>query len=344
VDLVLLVSIPVSSQSCLTITALKGRERPYNQWELETSEKLRGVPVHTIVGIGEVLWDMLPTGNQLGGAPANYTVMAGRLGDYAVVLSRIGTDVLGSQALQILRDFPVDCGQIQTDLQQPTGKVTVDFEGGQPSYTIHQPAAWDFLEPTVDWIDTASKADAVCYGSLAQRSAQSRKTIHAMLKTTKPDCLRIFDVNLRAPFYNAEIVRESLQLATVMKMNDAEVPLVMGLIGRTEPFSERDAASVLLEEFPGLSLVAITRGGKGSLLVGHSEWHEHPGVPTTVADTIGAGDAFTAAMTHYLLRGAPLETLNEAGNRWGSYIASQSGAMPEIAEDTLRRIAAEIGG
>ena len=298
--------------------------------------------MHTIVGIGEVLWDMLPTGNQLGGAPANYTVMVGRLGDHAVVLSRIGTDVPGSQALQILRDFPVDCGQIQADLEQPTGQVTVDFEGGQPIYTIHQPAAWDFLEPTVDWIDTASKADAVCFGSLAQRSPQSRRTIHALLKTTKPDCLRIFDVNLRAPFYSAEIVRESLQLATVMKMNDAEVPLVMGLMGYTEALSERDAANVLLGEFPGLSLVAITRGGNGSLLVGRSAWHEHPGVPTMVADTIGAGDAFTAAMTHYLLRGAPLATLSEAGNRWGSYIASQPGAMPEIAADTLRRIAAEI--
>jgi len=118
----------------------------------------------------------------------------------------------------------------------------------------------------------------------------------------------------------------------------------MGLIGHTESLSEREAAAVLLEEYPGLSLVAITRGGKGSLLAGRSEWHEHPGIPTTVADTIGAGDAFTAAMTHYLLRGAPLATLNEAGNRWGSYIASQSGAMPEIAAETLRRIAAEIGG
>jgi fructokinase len=129
-----------------------------------------------------------------------------------------------------------------------------------------------------------------------------------------------------------------------MKMNDAEAPLVLGLLGFPAVVSLREAAERLLDEFAGLTLVAITRGGAGSLLVGRSEWHEHPGVPVQVADTIGAGDAFTAAMTHYLLRGAPLATLNEAGNRWGSFVASQSGAMPEIGSDVLRRVTREIEG
>jgi fructokinase len=300
--------------------------------------------VYSILGIGELLWDMLPQGPQLGGAPANYTVMAGRLGDHATVISRIGRDALGERALEVLGPFPVDCGQLQMDSNQPTGRVTVALKDGQPSYTIHQPVAWDFFELTEEWLGAAARADAVCFGSLAQRSKQSRRTIHALVQATDPKCQRIFDVNLRAPFYSAEVVRESLQLASVMKMNDAEVPLVLGLLGLPAVASLKEGAEGLLSEFAGLSLVAITRGGEGSLLVGRSESHEHPGVPVKVADTIGAGDAFTAAMTHYLLRGAPLAMLNEAGNRWGSFVASQSGAMPEIGPETLARVTREIEG
>lgn len=298
--------------------------------------------MYTILGIGELLWDMLPEGARLGGAPANYGVMAGRLGNRAGILSRIGLDALGDDALHALKVFPVDCGRLQLDPEYPTGTVTVKFEQGQPSYTIHQPAAWDFFEPTEAWLDGAARADAVCFGSLAQRGERSRRTIHALVRATRPECRRIFDVNLRAPFYSAEIVRESLKLATVMKMNDAELPLVLGLVGLGAAASLREGAERLLVEFAGLTLVAITRGGEGSLLVGRTEWHEHPGISTRVADTIGAGDAFAAAMTHYLLRGAPLATLNEAGNRWGSFVASQAGAMPEIGSEVLRRISREI--
>jgi fructokinase len=300
--------------------------------------------VSTILGIGELLWDVLPAGPQLGGAPANYTVMAGRLGNEAVVLSRIGRDGLGDRALEVLGPFPVDCGQLQADPTQPTGTVTVELADGQPSYVIHQPAAWDCFEMTEAWLAQAGLADAVCFGSLGQRSEQSRRTIHALVRATRPDCQRIFDVNLRAPFYTGEIVRDSLELASVMKMNDVEVPLVLVLLSLPAESSLRGGAERLLEAFPNLTLVAITRGGDGSLLVGRSEWNEHPGIPIQVADTIGAGDAFTAAMTHYLLKGAPLKVLNEAGNRWGSFVASQSGAMPAIPPETLRRITAEIEG
>jgi fructokinase len=298
--------------------------------------------VYRILGLGELLWDMLPEGPQLGGAPANYTVMAGRLGDQAVVLSRIGRDALGERALAVLAPFPVDCSRLQVDDEQPTGTVTVTLEDGQPSYTIHQPVAWDFFALTEEWLGEAARADAVCFGSLAQRSARSRETIHALVKATRPECKRIFDVNLRAPFYTGEIVRDSLELASVMKMNDQEVPLVLELLGLGVAASLRDGADRLLGEFQNLSLVAITCGGSGSLLVARDAWHEHPGIAVKVADTIGAGDAFTAAMTHYLLRGAPLKVLNEAGNRWGSFVASRAGAMPAIGEGDLARIASEI--
>jgi fructokinase len=300
-----------------------------------------------ILGIGELLWDVLPEGPRLGGAPANFTVMAGRLGDHAVLLSRIGRDDFGREAVRELGALPADTGYLQSDPSHETGRVTVSFVNGQPEYIIHQPAAWDAMEPSEQWLNLAERADAICFGSLAQRSPESRKTIQALARRTSSRCHRIFDVNLRAPFYSADVIRESLVLATVVKMNDVEVPLVLSLLGLpveedSPAGSLRSGASRLLAEFPSPRLVAITRGGHGSLLVARDEWHEHPGYPIKVADTIGAGDAFTAAMTHYLLRGAGLATLNEAGNRWGGWVASQSGAMPPLPESVRAEIANAI--
>lgn len=309
---------------------------------------------HLILGLGELLWDVLPEGPRLGGAPANFSVMAGRLGNHAVLLSRIGRDDLGRLALDRLEPMPVDTSFVETDPGHETGRVTVYFESGQPHYTIHQPAAWDFLELSDEWVRLAARADAICFGSLAQRSLESRQTIQTLAAQTSSKCVRVFDVNLRAPFYSGEVIQESLELATVLKMNDAEVPLVPGLLGLSGATelspgapgldSLRQGAERLLSEFPTLEMMAVTRGGHGSLLVTRDEWHEHPGIAVRVADTIGAGDAFTAALTHYLLRGADLHTLNEAGNRWGSWVASQSGAMPALTDEVRDGIVAAIEG
>jgi fructokinase len=312
---------------------------------------------HLILGLGELLWDVLPDGPRLGGAPANFTVMAARLGSHAVLLSRIGRDDLGRMALERLRRMPADTSFIETDHAHETGRVTVYFEAGQPHYTIHHPAAWDFLELTDEWMRLAERADALCFGSLAQRSQESRQTIQTMAAQASSRCIRVFDVNLRTPFYSGEVIQESLELASVVKMNDAEVPRVLGLLGlpagdaemwSSDEFSqerrtyEQQSAERVLNEFPTLEMVAITRGGHGSLLVRRDEWHEHPGYPVKVADTIGAGDAFTAALTHYLLRGAGLATLNEAGNRWGGWVASQAGAMPALSDDLRKEIETKI--
>src|SRR5271168_805300 len=186
---------------------------------------------HLILGIGELLWDLLPEGPRLGGAPANFSVMAARLGNHAAILSRISRDELGRSAMNALDPFPVDAGSVQVDAVHETGRVTVKLDAGQPSYTIHQPAAWDFLELTDGWLQLAERANAICFGSLAQRSAVSRQTIQTLVAEAPEDCVRVFDVNLRAPFYSSEIVQESLELATVMKMNDGEVPQVLDLLG-----------------------------------------------------------------------------------------------------------------
>jgi fructokinase len=305
------------------------------------------VEPHLVLGIGELLWDLLPEGPRLGGAPANFTVMAGRLGTHAAILSRIGRDDLGRRAVETLDPFPAATEFLQVDPAHETGRVTVSLREGQPEYTIHEPAAWDFLELSDEWVRLAERADAICFGSLAQRSVESRQTIQTLAAQTPARSVRVFDVNLRAPFYSSEVVQESLELATVMKMNDAEVPLVLGLLGLQgfdpqNPAALRLGAEKLLEDFPTLRMVAVTRGACGSLLVTGEGWHEHPGIAVSVADTIGAGDAFTAAMTHFLLRGADLATLNEAGNRWGSWVASQAGAMPELDPRVHARIAGSI--
>ena len=313
---------------------------------------------HLILGVGELLWDLLPERARLGGAPANFSVMAGRLGNHAMILSRVGDDDLGEKALDVLRPLPVDTDAVQMDARVETGRVTVEFKDGQPSYVIHQPAAWDEIEATEEWLLLAGRTDAICFGSLAQRSSAARKTIERLVEASGAGCVRVFDVNLREPFYSADVLASSIGLASVVKMNDAEVPLVLGLLGLAglgahleggsgraslwDKYRLRVGAERLLGEFPNLDMVAITCGGNGSLLVRRDEWHDHAGIPVKVADTIGAGDAFTAAMTSYLLKGASLARLNEAGNRWGGFVASQNGAMPEISDEVVEEMGREI--
>jgi fructokinase len=302
-----------------------------------------------IVGLGELLWDLLPEGPRLGGAPANFAVMAGRLGDRAVIASRLGADAWGAAARKVLAELPVDSSQVQTDAELATGTVTVSIEGGEPRYTIHEPVAWDRLEFTREWEELAKHADAVCFGTLAQRDAAARRTIRQFLDATRRECVRVFDANLRAPFWSPEALRDSLARATILKLNAGELPQVLlGTGACPYPSTARDdeelvsGARRLLERYP-VEMVCVTLGGDGSLLATRRDHHRHAGHATTVRDTVGAGDAFTAALTHYYLEGAPLATLNEAGNRWGAWMASQTGAMPPLGAETVAAMAEAIG-
>lgn len=277
-----------------------------------------------VVGIGEILWDMLPEGRQLGGAPANFAFVSGRLGNRGILLSRVGDDADGRDIESVLADKNLDFEPLQTDAGNPTGTVGVRLENGHPEYDIRQPAAWDFLELTDDWCELATTTDAVCFGTLAQRNAVSRRTILEFVGLTKG--LRVFDVNLRQNFYNREIIRRSLNLANIVKLNHEELPIVASLLG-IEASDTRIAARALISAF-GLRLVCVTRGDRGSLLISRDEISESTGVAVEIADTIGAGDAFTAALTHGLLRGWDLFRINEFANRTGAFIASRTGAMP----------------
>jgi fructokinase len=292
---------------------------------------------YSVVGLGELLWDLLPGGKQLGGAPTNFAYIAGCLGDDAIVASRVGEDELGAEALARLAQLGLPASFVQRDETHPTGTVLVDInESGEPTYTSSPDTAWDHLVWTPQWKELATRADAVCFGTLAQRSTESRAAIQKFLQETRPAAMRIFDVNLRHSFATLELITESLELSTAVKLNSAELPRVAAMLqlgGR----GERAIAHRLIQVF-GLELVAITRGAEGSLLVTEEECVEHQGYQVKVVDTIGAGDAFAATVVHYYLRGATLERISEAANRIGSWIATQTGATPPIDAQMLRAI------
>jgi fructokinase len=282
----------------------------------------------TIVGLGEMLWDMLPVGKELGGAPANFAYMTGILGDRALVASRIGKDRLGNAAARRLSRLGLPTTYLQVDTAHPTCTVNVTVDPqGQPQFEIKENVAWDYFEWSQPWQTLAAEADAVCFGTLAQRSAQSRVTILAFLEALRPGTLRIFDVNLRQSFYTRDVLSESASRADIMKLNDYELPRVIDILGGGAALDRQTGARWLLKRYH-LKLVCVTCGGKGSLLVTPDAVDEHTGCSVAVADTVGSGDAFTAALVHKYLRHAPLRTMNEAANRLGSWVASQVGATP----------------
>ncbi|MDQ1388766.1 MAG: fructokinase [Acidobacteriaceae bacterium] len=295
---------------------------------------------HTIVGLGELLWDLLPAGKQLGGAPANFAYITNLLGNKGVPASRVGNDSLGDAALQRLTQLGVSTEFVQRDALHPTGSVNVEIDRGQPRFEILQSVAWDFLDWSQPWQRLAADADAVCFGSLAQRSAQSQSTIRSFLNATRPRAVRVFDVNLRQNFYSRQVLAESMRLATIVKLNHEELPKIMHLF-EIASHGEMDSAQRLLS-MHDLKLVCITRGDGGSLLISANECSEHAGIKVKVADTVGAGDAFTAAMVHGYLRGSSLKQINESANRVGAWVASQPGAMPVPKLAGLPQTLAEI--
>jgi fructokinase len=289
---------------------------------------------YTLVGLGEILWDMLPTGKQLGGAPANFAYHAQALGANGVVVSCIGDDDLGNEVLSRLGGLGLDCRYIAVDKAHPTGTVTVKLdENGEPDFTIHENVAWDFIPLSADLLELAVRTDAVCFGSLCQRLEVSRDTVRRFLQATKPDCIRVFDINIRQSFYNKDIVHAMLSLSNVLKLNDEELPIVADLLDITG--SQSDILSQLTRRYK-LRLIALTRGAGGSRLYAQGQDSSHPGFSAQVADTVGAGDSFTAMMTLGLLRGEELDKINEEANRVASYVCSQSGATPELPDDLVQ--------
>jgi fructokinase len=296
---------------------------------------------HKVVGLGEVLWDLFPGHACLGGAPANFAYITTLMGGHGIVASSVGADSRGLDALRRLEELGLDIDHVQTDRDRPTGTVNVIVDGnGQPRFEIARPVAWDYLQWTLDWQHLAGAADAVCFGSLAQRSETSCETIRRFLKATSSDTLKVFDVNLRQSFFSHEILAQSIRLADIVKLNNEELPKIMKLCHL--PHKDELSSGRLLIDTYNLKLVCITRGGRGSLLVTDTDSSEHPGFKVRVADTVGSGDAFTAGLVHEYLHGASLDLMNEVANLVGAWVASEVGAMPTPKRGALEHSLAEI--
>ena len=273
---------------------------------------------------------MLPSGKHLGGAPLNFAYIVSLLGNRAVIATRVGEDDLGREIRSELGARNVDTSAIQTDTKLPTGTVDVQFQNGQPEYDIRKPVAWDALEWSSDWQRLARRCNAVCFGTLAQRSAESRSTILRFLEHTPASCLRVFDINLRKPFYSRTVIEAALRFTAVLKMNDLELPQLAEMFGISGQ-SPTELMPAMRQKL-GVKLMLVTRGERGAAATDGSSVVEHPGFAVKVRDTIGAGDAFSAAVTHCLMRGMDLEQTLAFANRWASWVASQAGGMPVLNE------------
>ena len=295
------------------------------------------MPLPTVIGIGEILWDVFPDGPRFGGAPANFACSVAELGRDRIdvyMAGSVGANDLGRRAIEALHLHGVDTSCVAV-VDRPTGQVRVKLDAaGRASYEFAADAAWD----NVAWSDglqqLAARADAVCFSTLGQRSEISRQTIQRFVRATPTACLRVLDINLRRPFGNEEIVLQSLQLANVLKLNDAELSILADMLGWSGV--DHELLPQLVDRF-SLQLVALTRGAAGAVLLSESgERSDLPGQPTVVVNTVGAGDSFAATLVIGLLSGLPLATINAWGNRVAAFVSSQSGATPQLPDHLHR--------
>lgn len=286
-----------------------------------------------IAGIGEILWDIVAGQETLGGAPVNFSYHTAQLGAESWPISAVGLDARGKKAVSTLQNHNLVTDHIVEVDGAPTGYVMAELDqDGVATYTFPDDVAWDRLWLGEKTLALARRLDAVCFGSLAQRSKQSAAAIHRFLQAMRPEALKVFDINIRQNFYSEAIIHNSLDQADVLKLNDEELGLIAEMQGLAG--DQRAQMSQLLERFE-LSLVVLTRGARGSLLLSPSALSDHPGFKTEVIDTIGAGDSFTAATVVGLLEGYSLEQISEHAGQVAAYVCSRKGAMV-VLPDELR--------
>ena len=277
-----------------------------------------------IVGIGEVLWDVFPTGKKLGGAPANFAYHVSQFGLCGLAVSAVGRDELGEETVSALSEhglnFHID------RVEEPTGTVQVTLDGnGIPQYEIKTGVAWDNIPYTKELAEIASQTKAVCFGSLAQRSPVSKKTIGWFLDAVPEDCLKVFDINLRQQFYSEEVLEASMNKADILKINEEEIVVVAKLFGI--PGTGYEEISRRLAEMFKLKMLILTCGAVGSYVFhdGGVSYIETPKVK--VADTVGAGDSFTGAFVASILSGKTVEEAHRIAVQVSAYVCTQTGAM-----------------
>ena len=286
---------------------------------------------NVIVGIGEILWDMLPSGKVIGGAPANFAYHAQELGESSIVVSCIGNDELGREIISSLekKDMPTEF--LYIDKSHPTGVVSARInKEGKPSYLIQEEVAWDYIPTSTLMRELAFKSAAVCFGTAAQRSQLSRMTIQTFVGLMEQDSIRVFDINLRQNFYSQDVIETSLSLANVLKLNVNELSVVKKLLRLNG--DEKKILNELSRKY-SLNLIALTRGREGSILFTEGKTSNHEGHKINVEDTVGAGDAFVAGLVTGMLRGYELDDLHNKANRVASYICSKRGATPSLTNE-----------
>ena len=283
-----------------------------------------------VVGLGEILWDVFPDGPRFGGAPANFACHVAALGGAAEMVSAVGRDELGDRAVTELHNRRVGTGHVHRHERRPTGTVTVSLDGdGHASYEFASDTAWDALPWSDDLARLAERTSAVSFGTLGQRSEDSRETVRRFVAATPSTALRIFDVNLRPPFVSDPVILDSAAMANVLKLNDEELPALATLCELTG--SDVEIMRKLADRF-ALEAVALTRGAGGAVLLRDGQVSQQPGVETRVVDTVGAGDAYTAVLALGLLDGHDLDAINRRACQVAAFVCSQSGATPQLPD------------
>jgi fructokinase len=289
-----------------------------------------------IVGIGELLWDLLPSGPRAGGAPFNFAFHCQQLGHPAVIVSRVGDDELGRQLRDEVRRLGLSDEYIQTDPMHSTGTVKVGVDtDGQPSYQIADQVAWDFLEWSEEFYPLIRSARTVCFGTLAQRTHATRQTLHRFVASSRSNRSTICDLNLRPPFADEETIKKSIRLADILKLNENELDEVRTHyedVRRMEHLYRNDADRRRQSILCGLdlALMCITRGERGCSIWTFDEEINVPGIPVEVVDTVGAGDAFTAGLLTQMFEGKSLAQAAHFANAYAAIVASRPGGTPKV--------------
>lgn len=276
-----------------------------------------------IIGVGELLWDMLPEGKRAGGAPINFVYHATRLGAQGYAVSAVGNDALGDEILAELEKSGIKYCISRND--HPTGHVKVVLNDGIPSYDIVEGVAWDYLTASAEAEELVKRADAVCFGTLALRSPQSKQAIETLLSFAPKDALRFFDVNLRGNYYSAELIDELLKKANVFKINDDEIEVLKKLFGFSGTVDE--ICRTFISRY-GLKYMIFTAGDKFSAIYTPSEKSWLPTPKVKVADTVGAGDSFSGAFVYNILTGKSLAQAHKAAVDIAAFVSTKSGAWP----------------
>ena len=281
---------------------------------------------YRIFAIGEVLWDMLPTGKKVGGAPGNFAYHCRKLGADADMISRVGNDELGRELLEFYRSVGLSTDYIVVDPEHPTGAVDVELDAdSQPRYVFRDNVAWDHLQADAETLALLQTADAICYGTLAGRSAESLRAMLTMISAVPKTALRVFDVNFRAPHYTPETTITLLETADILKLNDEELPIIGEMLemSMSVPISQ----AYKLIDLYDLTMLILTLGEHGSLMLTNDAHSACRSRPVQVIDTVGAGDAFTAAAVIGFLNGQPLDEINRSASDLAARVCSYSGAM-----------------